>query len=225
MLESARVFVRSSTEFQAAANKASKGGIIKVKPVLLPRTHPVSFQGGDQKLAVVSDWNEIDRFLQDPSEESYRGLFQVLMPRMIAYFRVRGCGREVAEDLAQEVMLAAYTRSSGLRSRALFRPWIYKIARNTFLQWLRRNSREVETVELEAALWQAESRSPDPFRMLQFSQWMAALDTDERQIMLLRYVEEMEYHDIAEVLGMPIGTVQWKIFNSKKKLARRFGAP
>ena len=39
-------------------------------------------------------------------------MFQV-MPRMITYFRVRGCGREVAEDLAQEVMLAAYTQSSG----------------------------------------------------------------------------------------------------------------
>ena len=59
---------------------------------------------------------------------------------------------------------------------------------------------------------------------LQFAQWMAALDAEERQIMMLRYVEELEYHDIAEVLGLPLGTVQWKIFNSKKKLARRFGA-
>lgn len=146
------------------------------------------------------------------------------MPRIITYFRVRGCGPDVAEDLAQEVMLAAYQRISGLRSRALFRPWLYKIARNAFLQWLRRNRREVETVELDAAIWQAESSSPDPFRTLQFSQWMAALEADERQIMLLRYVEELEYHDIAEVLGLPLGTVQWKIFNSKKKLARRFGA-
>lgn len=145
------------------------------------------------------------------------------MPRMITYFRVRGCDREAAEDLAQEVMFAAYRRSSALRSRELFRPWLYKIARNAFLQWLRRNRREVETVELDAATWQAESRSPDPFRTLQFSQWMAALEADERQIMMLRYVEELEYHDIAEALGLPLGTVQWKIFNAKKKLARRFG--
>jgi DNA-directed RNA polymerase specialized sigma24 family protein len=43
--------------------------------------------------------------------------------------------------------------------------------------------------------------------------------------MTLRFIEELEYHDIAEVLGLPLGTVQWKIFNSKKKLARRFGTP
>lgn len=161
--------------------------------------------------------------MADPSEESFCQMFQVLMPRMITYFRVRGCDREAAEDLAQEVMFAAYRRSSALRSRELFRPWLYKIARNAFLQWLRRNRREVETVELDAATWQAESRSPDPFRTLQFSQWMAALEADERQIMMLRYVEELEYHDIAEALGLPLGTVQWKIFNAKKKLARRFG--
>jgi RNA polymerase sigma factor (sigma-70 family) len=83
----------------------------------------------------------------------------------------------------------------------------------------------VETLALEAAVWQVESRSPDPLRGLQFSQWMAELDGDERQIMVLRYVEEMEYHDIAEALGIPLGTVQWKIFNSKKKLTRRFGTP
>ncbi|HLX46386.1 MAG TPA: RNA polymerase sigma factor [Bryobacteraceae bacterium] len=166
----------------------------------------------------------IDRFVADPSEQSYCEMFLVVMPRMVTYFRVRGCGRELAEDLAQEVMLAAYTQNSGLRSRALFRPWLYKVARNVFLQWLRRNGREVETLDLDAAGSQAESHSPDPFRTLQFAQWMAALDADERQIMMLRYVEELEYHDIAEVLGLPLGTVQWKIFNSKKKLARRFGS-
>jgi len=152
-------------------------------------------------------------------------MFHAVMPRMLTYFRSHGCGRELAEDLAQEVMITVYTQNSGLRSPALFRPWLYRIARNTFLQWLRRKGRQVETLGLDAAVWQVESRSPDPLHKLQFSQWMSELDNDERQIMVLRYVEEMEYHDIAEVLGLPLGTVQWKIFNSKKKLTRRFGAP
>jgi RNA polymerase sigma-70 factor (ECF subfamily) len=183
----------------------------------------VAFQEGDQNSLWGRAAEAIDGFLAEPSEESYGRMFEVLMPRMITYFRLRGCAREVAEDLSQEVMLAAYTRSSSLRNHALFRPWLFRIARNTFLQWLRHNSREVETVDLDAAIRQPESRTPDPFRALQFAQWMAALDFEERQIMMLRYVEELEYHDIAEVLGLPLGTVQWKVFNSKKKLARRFG--
>ena len=43
--------------------------------------------------------------------------------------------------------------------------------------------------------------------------------------MMLRYIEGLEYHEIAAVLDLPIGTVQWKIHNSKKKLAARFGGP
>jgi RNA polymerase sigma-70 factor (ECF subfamily) len=186
---------------------------------------PSVLQRGDQNPLCPVEQDAIDRFAAEPSERSFCEMFHAVMPRMLTYFRVRGCGRELSEDLAQEVMLAAYTQNAGLRSRELFRPWLYKIARNVFLQWLRRNGREVETLELDAARSHPESRSADPFRALQFSQWMAALDADERQIMLLRYVEELEYHDIADVLGLPLGTVQWKIFNSKKKLARRFGTP
>ncbi len=82
----------------------------------------------------ISLWTQagdaIDRFVAYPSEESYCHMFTVLMPRIITYFRVRGWGRDVAEDLAQEVMLAAYQHSSRLRSRELFRPWLYKVARN-----------------------------------------------------------------------------------------------
>jgi DNA-directed RNA polymerase specialized sigma24 family protein len=40
--------------------------------------------------------------------------------------------------------------------------------------------------------------------------------------MTLRYVDELEYHEIAEVMGLPAGTVQWKVFNAKRKLAQRF---
>jgi DNA-directed RNA polymerase specialized sigma24 family protein len=48
---------------------------------------------------------------------------------------------------------------------------------------------------------------------------MKFLDTHERETMTLRFVEEWEYHEIAAVQAIPIGTVQWRVFNSKKKLA------
>ena len=150
-------------------------------------------------------------------------MFTILVPRLITYFRVRGCGPEVAEDLVQEVMFTVYRGSSGLRSRELFRPWLYKVARNALLQWVRRNGRQVETLDLETIIHEPEGRSESPLKALQFTEWMAALEADERQIMMLRYIEELEYHEIAETLGLPLGTVQWKIFHSKKKLASRFG--
>lgn len=48
---------------------------------------------------------------------------------------------------------------------------------------------------------------------------MKFLDGQERETMILRFVEEWEYHEIAAAQAIPIGTVQWRVFNSKKKLA------
>jgi len=44
------------------------------------------------------------------------------------------------------------------------------------------------------------------------------LDAREREAMILRFVEQWEYHEIAAAQAVPIGTVQWRIFNCKKKL-------
>ena len=48
---------------------------------------------------------------------------------------------------------------------------------------------------------------------------MAFLNSGEREIMELRFIEQWEYHEIATARQLPIGTVQWRVFNAKKKLA------
>lgn len=165
----------------------------------------------------------VARFLSKPSDETFHELFRALAPRLVGYFRVRGCELELAEDLAQEVMLAVYKESRSLRDKALFRPWLYRIARNALLRYLRDTGRRVETVELGTEALEMHQTGSDPTLPSQFAQWMAWLRPEERQIMMLRYVDELEHHEIAQVLGIPLGTVQWKIFHTKRKLAARFG--
>ena len=53
----------------------------------------------------------------------------------------------------------------------------------------------------------------------EFRDWMKVLDAQEREAMTLRFVEGWEYHEIAAAKAIPIGTVQWRVFNSKRKLA------
>jgi DNA-directed RNA polymerase specialized sigma24 family protein len=48
---------------------------------------------------------------------------------------------------------------------------------------------------------------------------MKFLDDQEGETMKLRFIDEWEYHEIAAAQAIPIGTVQWRVFNSKKKLA------
>jgi RNA polymerase sigma factor (sigma-70 family) len=52
-----------------------------------------------------------------------------------------------------------------------------------------------------------------------FAEWVSYLEPAERDIIILRFVEELSYEELAIALGIPIGTVKWRLFNAKKKLA------
>lgn len=166
----------------------------------------------------------IAKFLSGTSQESFHELFSAFAPRMIGYFRARGLGTGAAEDLTQEVMWSVYRQAGALRQKESFRPWLYRIARNALLRHVRDTGRRISTVALEAGMEVAYDGAPDLLLRSQFAEWMEWLEPEERQIMILRYVDELEYHEIAEVLNLPVGTVQWKIFHTKRKLAAQFGS-
>jgi DNA-directed RNA polymerase specialized sigma24 family protein len=79
----------------------------------------------------------------------------------------------------------------------------------------------VETVDLEKVVNRvvASSNKPTGTPAFEFLRWMMFLESREREALTLRFVEEWEYHEIAAAKAIPIGTVQWRVFNAKKKLA------
>ena len=162
----------------------------------------------------------MEAFLEAPSEESFASLFKILTPQLVAFFRARGC-EEVAEDFAQEVMLTVYRKASQVRERTLFRAWVFTIARNALSRHWGQRSREVETVDLaEVPKRFVASNNPSAGTpAFEFHRWMAFLDSQERETLTLRFIDEYEYHEIAAAQTIPIGTAQWRVFNAKKKLA------
>ena len=161
-----------------------------------------------------------ERFLNAPSEESFDDVFKTFSPQLVAFFRARGCVL-MAEDLAQEVMLTVYRKAEQIRDRALFRAWMFKIARNALCRHYGKQTREVETVDLaqvpEGLVVANNKNTGTP--AFEFHHWMAFLDSRERETLALRFIEEWEYHEIAAAQDIPIGTVQWRVFSAKKKLA------
>jgi len=163
-----------------------------------------------------------DQFMSNPTEDSFSALFNVFAPQLVSFFRSRTRDSEVAEDLAQEVMLTVYLKAGQIRDRALFRAWLFKVAHNALCRHYGKVTRGLETVNLAdvdnslAAASYQDAGTP----AFEFRNWMAFLDTQERDVMTLRFVEQWEYHEIAAARDTPIGTVQWRVFNSKKKLAR-----
>src|SRR5216683_7852043 len=90
-----------------------------------------------------------ERFLDTPNADSFADLFSAFTPQLVAFFRARGCELTLAEDLTQEVMLTVYRKASQIRDRRLFRAWLFKIARNALCWHYGKQTREVETVNLE----------------------------------------------------------------------------
>ena len=162
----------------------------------------------------------VERFLEHLDDDSFNDLFRVFSPQLVAFFRKHGLENGLAEDLAQEVMLTVYRKAGQLRDHKLFRAWLFKVARHAACRLFAQRTREVPTVDVTDITDFLSAPNSNPFRPAsEFHDWMKLLDAQERETMTLRFIEEWEYHEIAAAQAIPIGTVQWRVFNCKKKLA------
>jgi len=132
--------------------------------------------------------------------------------------------REEAEDLVQETFMKALRGFSSFQPGTNFRAWLYRILRNTFLT-SRTGLQATMTspIETEEDLVVASGDTPETILLGRADQQMvqtaiAALPVPFREIVLLCEVEEMSYQEIAETLGIPIGTVMSRLSRARKAL-------
>jgi len=119
-------------------------------------------------------------------------------------------------------MLTVYCKSAQVRDRALFRAWMFKIARHALFRHYGKQAHEARTIDIADVADQLVSAShrPGGTQAFEFLRWMALLDSRESEALTLRFIEQWEYHEIAAAQAIPVGTVQWRVFNAKKKLAQ-----
>ncbi len=169
------------------------------------------------------------------SEEAYRQLvLRFERPVMTVILRlVRD--RQLAEDLAQESFVKAFRHLARYDSRRKLASWLFKIAHNTTLDYLRK-FRPV-TVPLEASSgddpadsWEV-LRAPEdqkPDRRADSAALRQALDRalgklrpSYSEVLTLRFQEGLSYQEIAEVTGLALGTVKIHLHRGRKALAQR----
>lgn len=161
------------------------------------------------------------RFLSTRADEEFTALFRLLYPALYRYFRHRQQQHRESEELAQNVMVAVHRHASELRDLALFHGWLYRIARNELLM-----ARRYDHAQCRAA-WTAPLNdatavsNPEAGFVSRgtLDQLMKGVDETSREILHLRFVDELSYQDIAEALDLPLGTVKWRLYQAKLKLA------
>ncbi|MGE5232722.1 MAG: RNA polymerase sigma factor [Acidobacteriota bacterium] len=179
----------------------------------------------------LSDADLVERALAG-REDAYEELV-VRYQRPLLSLLGRWLGdRALAEDLAQEVFLKAFRALATYAPERKFSSWLFKIAHNAAIDQLRR--RGIATEPLEAGEEGApdrlatlgDDRAESPAARPERRELAAALETaigglrrEYREVVLLRFREELSYEEVAEVTGLPLGTVKTFLHRARRELA------
>ena len=128
-----------------------------------------------------------------------------------------------AEDLVQETYAKALRGFASFQAGTNFRAWMYRILRNSFLSSRTGLKTTVVLDEEDGDGMPVESTTPESLLIEQANrelvqQALEGLPVPFREILLLCEVEEMSYQEIAETLGIPIGTVMSRLSRARKAL-------
>ena len=146
-------------------------------------------------------------------------------------FRFTNSAQE-AQDLTQEVFLRVFKTIHSFRSaEGSFHTWLARVTRNLLIDNYRRNKQERVTDSIEEQLPMMEetgsSAAPRPDQVLAGQETSAILHAtlqklspDLREAVILRDLQEMEYREMAQILGIPEGTVKSRINRGRAELAR-----
>lgn len=168
----------------------------------------------------------IAQFLETRTEEAFCALFEGSCVRVRRYFLLRGLDRATAEDLTQNVFVKVYRQAGELREAAAFYGWLFAIARNELVSyWRREQPRRAQTERLSEQAPHSLQIEPEATAALRMMDLLNALEPAERDLIVLRFVEGLSYEELAAALKLPLGTIKWRIFNARKKLAHVIGAP
>ncbi len=165
----------------------------------------------------------LQRIAERGDVEAFRKLFQSYAPRVKSYMMRQGADSNTAEELAQETMLTVWRKAalySGEKGSAT--TWIFTIARNLRIDRLRR---EMTWVALpEGHNEEASSDAlPDEVlseqeRKVRVQKALSVLPTDQLEVVSLSYIEGLSHSEIAERLGLPLGTVKSRMRLAYQKI-------
>ena len=136
-------------------------------------------------------------------------------------------------DVTQEVFIKVYNSLARYSSDYKFSTWLYRIAHNAAIDYMRKNSVHYQSIETENAegsfQLQIESSNPSPEQERERTEWrteiesvVKCLPTVYRELILLRHSQDLSYDEIAEITGLPLGTVKNRLFRAREMMREIF---
>ena len=129
-----------------------------------------------------------------------------------------------AEDATQHALISIVRALPGFDGRAKFSTWVYRIATNAALDEVRRIRRRPTPTDIDATfvLPVADGTGAVEAQM-DVAQALALLPEEYRTTLVLRHVADLDYEEIAEIQGVPVGTVRSRLARGRTQLANILG--
>ena len=160
---------------------------------------------------------------QQGSVEALDQLVQQWHPRLLRYARFHVGSPETAADLVQDSWMAIVRGVVRLSDPAAFPGWVYRIVTNKCHDWLRRQRTERRVFDqaayrpIDPTVARPADRSAEAEAL---EKALSALDADDRTLVRLRYFEELNVSQVAEILGIPGGTVKSRLHRCREMLRK-----
>lgn len=163
-------------------------------------------------------------------EESLQQLIQRYQGRLVNYLYRLLRNLDEAHDLAQEVFFKVYQALDRFDPSYKFSTWLFRIAQNAAIDRIRK--RRLKTVSMDHVgdpdddrPWEFPSPDADPYRDARnverreaIQKAIDGLPWEYRELIVLRHYGELSYDEIAQLQGMPLGTVKNKLFRGRQML-------
>jgi RNA polymerase sigma-70 factor, ECF subfamily len=161
-----------------------------------------------------------------------RSFWRSMKPRLWVYLdSFSAFTSDAKDDILQRTLIAFWQHSSHLEADA--RSWLFRVVRNAALDFLRSKGREDSRRAESKAEFDQVAALPSPYPHPEehalkaeeesfLGSFLASLKTLDRELLHLAFAEDLRYEEIARLLGLPLGTVKWKIHSLKRALAARY---
>ena len=159
---------------------------------------------------------------RDGDDRAFEALVSKHQRPLMNFFRRLGVNNNDAEDLAQQTFIKIYRNKGTYRPSAKFTTWLYFVARQVRIDEIRAAARREKirlAVKAEVEAEEAMPRHAPQFGLRDDLQSaLDRLDEAHRDVVVLGLVQELPYQEVAEILGIPEGTVKSRMHNALKKL-------
>lgn len=150
-------------------------------------------------------------------KQAFAALFGRYAPKVKSYLIRLGAGGTTAEDLAQDAMVAVWRRAASYDvNKAKASTWVFVIARNAWIDRLRREKVELAYRTQNPAPEHSEDEAPDDAAARKgdedrIGDALSTLSEEQRQVVQLSFFEDRPHSEIAERLSLPLGTVKSRL--------------